>query len=348
MGESQARQAGAALAQMHLAGADFPDRRPGRYEPDEIARRFAVIESRSSGDPELTAAAAELGPELARLATARRPRLPEGLIHGDLFIDNVLYRDGSLAALLDFEQASWGRLAYDLAVSVLAFGFGADDFRPDVTRAFIAGYATGRAPTAEEQQALPDELRFAACRFAVTRITDVHLRRAQGAPPGKDYRRYLQRLRALKRHLGTGSGLFGCWRRRSGLAHHGDVLAEHLLALTVEVHVADAHVHGRLAIHPHHLALDRQRGVQVGKVDHQVDRCPDIFDSRGLDTDAAQRDVLDAVVEHHLAAGVIDISVDFKTGIFARLLRGFRHRMWLASSQDIPGQSRKRSRQKRV
>ena len=44
----------------------------------------------------------------------------------------MLYDDaGALTALLDFEQASWGRLAYDLAVSMLAFGFGRDDFRPE-------------------------------------------------------------------------------------------------------------------------------------------------------------------------------------------------------------------------
>ena len=67
-----------------------------------------------------------------------------GLIHGDLFIDNVLYRGPTLAALLDFEQASWGRPVYDLAVSVLAFGFGRDDFRPEITRAFIDGYVDTR------------------------------------------------------------------------------------------------------------------------------------------------------------------------------------------------------------
>jgi homoserine kinase type II len=200
-----AHQAGAALARLHQAGADFPDRRPGRYEAAEIARRFATIRDSAAGDPELVAAAAELGPVLARLETTRAAELPAGLIHGDLFIDNVLFHEGSLTALLDFEQASWGRLAYDLAVSVLAFGFGADDFRPDITRAFLGGYTGMRPLAARERQAFADELRFAACRFAVTRITDVYLRRNAGAPPGKDFRRYLLRLRALERQLREGT-----------------------------------------------------------------------------------------------------------------------------------------------
>ncbi len=125
--------AGAALARLHLAGADFADRRAGRYEPDEIDRRLAHVAG--LGRPELMPAQAILTSELGTLAGERAVGLPAGLIHGDLFVDNVLFAGDHLAALLDFEQASWGRLAYDLAVTVLAFGFGRDDFRPDVTRA---------------------------------------------------------------------------------------------------------------------------------------------------------------------------------------------------------------------
>jgi homoserine kinase type II len=209
VGPEHARQAGAALARLHEAGADYPDHRPGRYEPDEIQRRFAGVAALAKTDPHLGEAVAELGPELARLGAARRADLPLGLIHADLFIDNVLYRDGAtpeLVALLDFEQAAWGRLAYDLAVSVLAFGFGADDFRADVTAAFLDGYSRVRRPTEAERAGFGAELCFAACRFTVTRITDVYLRRTQGAPAGKDFGRYLQRLRAVKRHLASGGG----------------------------------------------------------------------------------------------------------------------------------------------
>jgi homoserine kinase type II len=206
VGATEARAAGCALAELHLAGADYPDHRPGRYEPDEIDRRLHIIAAQKD-DPSLASAVAILAPALAHLRKSRPP-LPLGLIHGDLFIDNVLYDDTRLTALLDFEQASWGRLAYDLAVSVLAFGFGHDDFRADVTRAFIDGYRTVRAPDLAEHRAFSDELRFAACRFAVTRITDVYLRRGDGAPAGKDFWRYIKRLHAVERHLAERSGLF--------------------------------------------------------------------------------------------------------------------------------------------
>ena len=132
-----------------------------------------------------------------------------GLIHGDLFVDNVLFlpTGEALSALLDFEQASWGRLAYDLAVTVLAFGFGRDDFRPEITRALIDAYVASRPPSAEERAAFGAELRFAACRFAVTRITDVHLKQGAGAAPGKRFQRYLARLASVRAHLDAADGL---------------------------------------------------------------------------------------------------------------------------------------------
>jgi homoserine kinase type II len=210
LNEDQARQAGVALARLHLTGAPYPDHRPGRYEPDEIARRLAAIETRAGEDPALAAAVEELRPELRRLERERAAvaaQIPHGLVHNDLFMDNVLYRGPTLVALLDFEQSAWGRPIYDLAVSVLAFGFGQDDFRPEITRAFIDGYLDTRPLEAPEAASFGDELCFAACRFTVTRITDVYLRREAGAPPGKDFRRYLQRLRAVKLHLENDDGL---------------------------------------------------------------------------------------------------------------------------------------------
>jgi len=60
-----------------------------------------------------------------------------------------------------------------------------------------------RLPAAERDAFLA-ELEFAACRFAVTRITDVYLRRDACAAPGKDFRRYLQRYRKVGEHAADG------------------------------------------------------------------------------------------------------------------------------------------------
>ena len=204
---AHARQVGGALGLLHRAGATFPDRRAGRYEADEIARRLTRVEVAAAADPSLADAVAALGPELATLAVERARDLPAGVIHGDLFVDNVLFDGPRLIALLDFEQASWGSLAYDLAVTTLAFGFGRDDFRPEILGALFDGYVHERRLTDAERAGFGHELRFAACRFAITRITDVHLKRSAGAAPGKDFRRYLQRLSRVKEHLQSGDRL---------------------------------------------------------------------------------------------------------------------------------------------
>jgi homoserine kinase type II len=203
---AHAAAVGTALAALHRAGADVADHRPGRYEPDEIAARLARVTALAR--PELAPALEILGPELARLETERAAELPLGIIHGDLFIDNVMFEGDRLAALIDFEQASWGRLAYDLAVTTLAFGFGRDDFRPEIVRALIDAYVAARPATPAERAGFGAELRFAACRFAVTRITDVHLKREAGAAPGKDFRRYLARLESVRSHLAAADSLF--------------------------------------------------------------------------------------------------------------------------------------------
>jgi homoserine kinase type II len=203
---AHAAAVGAALARLHLAMDGFADQRPGRYEADEIDVRLARVAALAR--PELAQAVATLTPELARLHAERVPGVPMGIIHGDLFVDNVMFdAAGTLTALIDFEQASWGRLVYDVAVTTLAFGFGRDDFRADIVRALIDGYAAARPPTAEERGMFGAELRFAACRFAVTRITDVHLKRDAGAAPGKNFQRYLDRLASVRAHLAADDGL---------------------------------------------------------------------------------------------------------------------------------------------
>lgn len=204
---AHAAAVGVALAKLHHASAGFPDHSPGRYEPSEIAARLARIVTMNR--PELAPAVAVLTPEMTQLQLERTADLPEGIIHGDLFVDNVMFDDaGALTALIDFEQASWGHVAYDLAVTTLAFGYGRDDFRPEIVRALIDAYVAARPVTDGERAAFGAELRFAACRFAITRITDVHLKRDAGGAPGKNFQRYLDRLASVKKHLAAGDGLF--------------------------------------------------------------------------------------------------------------------------------------------
>ncbi len=194
---SDARAVGAALARLHRAGAGLAVRfaREGIYTTAHIAARVDALaaDPRATGDPDLARALADARDEMAWLSerAGERARAPRGVIHGDLFRDNVLFAGDDLTALLDFEQASLGAWIYDLAVCANAWCW-VDDVLPELFAGLVNGYAAVRALEPVERELFPVELRAAAVRFTVTRITDVYL---PGADlPGKDFRRYLARL----------------------------------------------------------------------------------------------------------------------------------------------------------
>jgi homoserine kinase type II len=194
--ELHTRAVGQALARLHLAGRDFPERRRGIYTMEHIAARVQGLAG--TADPQLASVLPDLRPELDWLARVRPPNLPDGVIHQDLFRDNVLFLADGRLALLDFEQAVWGRFAYDLAVCLCAWTFRAGVFDPGLANALVDAYDVVRPLSAVERAALVVEARAAALRFTVTRITDVYLCPG-GAPGGKDFRSYLARLRVLQR-----------------------------------------------------------------------------------------------------------------------------------------------------
>jgi homoserine kinase type II len=182
---------GDVLARIHLAALDHPPR-SSIYDHAHIRARFAAI--RGHRDPALAEAIQTLADELAWLEGQApvRAAATSGVIHGDLFRDNVLFDDGALVAVLDFEQASGGSLVYDLAVAVNDWAW-AGGPRPELARALLGGYEAIRPLSAADRQALPVELRGAAVRFTVTRITDLYLPGI--AHPEKDFRDFLARVR---------------------------------------------------------------------------------------------------------------------------------------------------------
>jgi len=191
----RAHALGRMLAHLHEVGRALPDswRRRSIYDHDHLVARYERFAT--STDPELATAIAVLGEELALAgaAAAARARATTGIIHGDLFRDNVLWHGEQLTAVLDFEQASGGSLAYDLAVCLNDWCWtGAP--RLELAAALLSGYRAARALTAADREALPIELRAAAARFTITRITDVYLARVPN--PDKDFRAFLARCRA--------------------------------------------------------------------------------------------------------------------------------------------------------
>jgi len=197
---------GDALARMHIAGLDYPARRENALSVAGWRALFAQSEARA--DEVVPELAAELAGELEELA-ARWPRdLPEGVIHADLFPDNVFFDEDKLSGLIDFYFACNDFLAYDLAVCLNAWCFEPDvSFNVTKARLMINAYRKVRPCSEEELNALPLLARGAALRFLLTRLYD-WLNQVDGAMvKPKDPMEYIKKLRF---HRGLeGPGAYG-------------------------------------------------------------------------------------------------------------------------------------------
>jgi homoserine kinase type II len=164
---------GTMLAHMHLAGQNFDMKLANPRGPRWWRATAPAVKPFLDG-----AQAKMLDDELAFQFAHRLPELPRGVVHADLFRDNVLFTDGEISGVIDFYFAGDDALLFDLAVS-------ANDWCVDAageldaarTRALLGAYHAGRPLTSAEHAAWPLLLRAAALRFWLSRLYDRHVPR---------------------------------------------------------------------------------------------------------------------------------------------------------------------------
>jgi len=199
---------GAALAKLHLAGRDFDMRRSNAlglsgWRP--LYQRFATRADEIA--PGLGKMISDELAELDRLWPRRSstedaeqhenylPGIETGVIHADLFPDNVFFRGDRLTGIIDFYFACNDAYAYDIAICLNAWCFSdAHQFELDKSRALLSGYRSRRELTQAELSALPTFARGAALRFLLTRAYDWLHRSSEALVSPKDPRDYMSRL----------------------------------------------------------------------------------------------------------------------------------------------------------
>ncbi|MBL0899841.1 MAG: phosphotransferase, partial [Reyranella sp.] len=189
---------GEALAGLHLAGLDFALRRPNALS---VAGWRPLWEgTRRHIDAALDR---ELQGEIEFFEANWPNDLPAGVIHADLFNDNVFFLNERLSGLIDFYFACNDLLAYDVAICLNAWCFEADNsFNATKARALLQGYDKVRRLGDDERKALPLLSRGAALRFLLTRLYDWVHTPADALVKRKDPQEYLAKLRF---HRGTRS-----------------------------------------------------------------------------------------------------------------------------------------------
>jgi homoserine kinase type II len=165
------RALGEGLARLHEAGRDFGMRRPNALSLQAWPGLFAAADRQA--DRVAPGLAERTERELADLAAAWPSGLLEGVIHADLFTDNVFFLGEELSGLIDFYFACTDAFAYDLAICLNAWCFETDgSFNVTKGQALISGYERIRPLAPEEVDALPILCRGSALRFMLTRLVD--------------------------------------------------------------------------------------------------------------------------------------------------------------------------------
>ena len=188
------REVGAALAAMHLAGRDFTLRRANALSVSGWRPLWERAKPRA--DEVAPGLAEETEADLAFLEANWPGDLPVGVIHADLFPDNVFFLGKRLSGLIDFYFACTDLLAYDVAICLNAWCFEKDNaFNLTKGRALLSGYTAVRPLSGREAEMLPVLARGSALRFMLTRLYD-WLNTPEGSlVVKKDPLEYLRRMR---------------------------------------------------------------------------------------------------------------------------------------------------------
>ena len=192
---------GETLAKLHLAGQSFDMKRKNALS----LPGWRPLHEASSGGADTIAPGldAEVGEELGTLEASWPRDLPEGIIHADLFPDNVFFLGNKVSGVIDYYFACNDALAYDIAICLNAWCFELDNaFNITKARALLRAYDRLRPFTDKEFEALPILARGAALRFLLTRIYDWLNISADALVKPKDPMEYVRKLR-FHRNVGS-------------------------------------------------------------------------------------------------------------------------------------------------
>jgi len=195
---SQLETIGRTLGELHVIGKGYKKGIDNRFSFERIADLYLTVRNRLPNY--FRKITRTLEDEIDYLTRYLEGKLPKGIIHGDLFADNLLFRGEKLTAVLDFEAACRGKFIFDIATAVNALCFVDGGYSLDRFRYLLHGYESVRTLSLAEWDAFPNELRYSSLRFTVTRLHDFFLKPTQGAGRvDKDFREFFDRLRVLRR-----------------------------------------------------------------------------------------------------------------------------------------------------
>jgi len=182
------------LAKFHLAGQGFKLKRENNLS---VAGWRSLFEECGERTNEIAVdLCREIDDELAFLEANWPIDLAGGIIHADLFPDNVFFLGQEISGLIDFYFACTDMLAFDIAICLNAWCFEVDNsFNITKARALLRAYAEERPLDDQEFEMLPILARGAAMRFLLTRVYDWLNPNGNALVKPKDPTEYIRKLR---------------------------------------------------------------------------------------------------------------------------------------------------------
>ena len=165
------QELGKELAHLHLAVADFAPSRVNALAPNRLMPLYERVAGQLNQlAPDL---AQDIAGDLASFADWPGLSVPQGVVHADLFPDNVFFIDEQLTGVIDFYFACTDYFAYDLAICLNAWCFEKDgDFNITKAKCLLSHYHAIRPMQSTELELLPFMAKAAAIRFLLTRAVD--------------------------------------------------------------------------------------------------------------------------------------------------------------------------------
>lgn len=192
---SHLERLGEELGKFHRLGQSFMGDRANPYGPSVVRSWLTALLGHA--DQELGQIAEELLSYLERAQSLDRGLAPRGVIHADLFMDNVKWVGDRVSAFFDFEMACRDELMLDFAITLNAWCFDGG-YQEELCQALVRGYMRERPPAPVEREAVYSRALFGAVRYTASRIRDFHLSSLPAEKLSKkDFRTYLARARTL-------------------------------------------------------------------------------------------------------------------------------------------------------
>lgn len=189
---------GRSLGQLHIVGRGYKKAIDNRFGFERIFEAYATVRRRIP--PYFKKIIRTMDEEIEYLGNYLESKLPKGIIHGTVHCYGLLARGDDVVSIGDFDAACRGKYVFDLATGVNAACFVDGKYVLERFESMMAGYESLRTLSLAEWDSFPNELRFAALRFAVARLCEFFDgEKDEVHRINDDFREYLDRLRVLRR-----------------------------------------------------------------------------------------------------------------------------------------------------